>query len=86
MVRKKGFTLWLTGLSGAGKTTLAARLTAGSNREFVEDAAWLLYDEARLMDGEAPAAPAAASMYRSTTTPGAPSATTRPLYLSGPIL
>jgi adenylyl-sulfate kinase len=26
MVRKKGFTLWLTGLSGAGKTTLAALL------------------------------------------------------------
>src|SRR5438445_5166473 len=26
MTSKKGFTLWLTGLSGAGKTTLAARL------------------------------------------------------------
>ncbi len=28
MKRNKGFTLWLTGLSGAGKTTLAARLAA----------------------------------------------------------
>src|SRR6266566_5133846 len=26
MSKRKGFTLWLTGLSGAGKTTLAARL------------------------------------------------------------
>src|SRR6266481_4712156 len=26
MSNQKGFTLWLTGLSGAGKTTLAARL------------------------------------------------------------
>ncbi len=28
MSKRKGFTLWLTGLSGAGKTTLAARLAA----------------------------------------------------------
>src|SRR5712691_4735250 len=28
MTNNKGFTLWLTGLSGAGKTTLAARLAA----------------------------------------------------------
>src|SRR5258708_17658832 len=40
-------------------TTLAARLKAGSSRGFVQDAAWLLYDEARLMDGEAPADAAA---------------------------
>src|SRR6266567_4272500 len=28
MTNNKGFTLWLTGLSGAGKTTLATRLAA----------------------------------------------------------
>src|SRR5437870_4828396 len=28
MTGRKGFTLWLTGLSGAGKTTLATRLAA----------------------------------------------------------
>src|SRR5947207_10844031 len=28
MTGRKGFTLWLTGLSGAGKTTLATRLVA----------------------------------------------------------
>src|SRR6266478_5922988 len=28
MTKNKGFTVWLTGLSGAGKTTLAARLAA----------------------------------------------------------
>ncbi len=40
-------------------TTLAARLKGGAGRDLVEDAAWLLYDEARLMDGEAPADAAA---------------------------
>ena len=40
-------------------TTLAARLKGGGSRELIEDAAWLLYDEARLMDGEAPADAAA---------------------------
>ena len=31
---------------------LAKRLALGQDKEFVEDAAWLVYDEARLMDGE----------------------------------
>jgi molecular chaperone HtpG len=39
--------------------SLARRLQGGSDRAFVEDAAWLLHDEARLMDGEQLADPAA---------------------------
>src|SRR6266496_456669 len=35
MTRNKGFTLWLTGLSGAGKTTLATRLAKELNRRGV---------------------------------------------------
>ncbi|MBV9220918.1 MAG: molecular chaperone HtpG [Methylobacteriaceae bacterium] len=40
-------------------TTLAARFKSDADKGLVEDAAWLLYDEARLMDGDAPADAAA---------------------------
>ena len=39
--------------------SLARRLQEGSDKAFVEDATWLLHDEARLMDGEKLADPAA---------------------------
>ena len=39
--------------------SLARRLQEGSDKAFIEDAAWLLHDEARLMDGEQLADPAA---------------------------
>src|SRR6266496_4787348 len=35
MTRNRGFTLWLTGLSGAGKTTLATRLAKELSRRGV---------------------------------------------------
>jgi molecular chaperone HtpG len=36
-------------------TSLAGRLTSGEDKEFLADAAWLILDEARVMEGEAPA-------------------------------
>ncbi len=33
-------------------TRLAARLSSGGDKSFIEDSAWLLHDEARIMDGE----------------------------------
>ncbi len=35
--------------------SLAKRFAAGLDRALIDDAAWLLHDEARIMDGEAPA-------------------------------
>ena len=40
-------------------TALAARFAGEANRAVVEDSAWLLHDEARIMDGELPADAAA---------------------------
>ena len=47
-------------------TALAGRVTAdGADKSLVEDASWLLHDEARIMDGEMPAdAPAFAARLR----------------------
>ena len=42
-------------------TRLAARLQGGADKSLIEDSAWLLHDEARLMDGEKPADVAAFS-------------------------
>jgi molecular chaperone HtpG len=33
---------------------LAQRFAAGSDRALIEDAAWLIHDEARVADGDAP--------------------------------
>lgn len=37
---------------------LAERLASGSDKDFISDAAWLIFDEARVMEGEAPSDPA----------------------------
>jgi len=34
--------------------SLAERLAARGDKDIVEDAAWLIFDEARVMEGEAP--------------------------------
>jgi molecular chaperone HtpG len=38
--------------------SLAQRLASGADKELIEDASWLILDEARLMEGEAPTDPA----------------------------
>ena len=46
-------------------TALGDKLAAADQKGVVEDAAWLLYDEARIMDGEMPSdAPAFAARLR----------------------